>query len=218
MTVSAMDDRGTGGRMPQVGWWVGAIVVAMLGPMIVGFLSGHRDHGGPMSPAGMAVLAIMAVGLVGGAVALFRFRHLAMPNSAAKAPSERANHRLIAWTGALGGVIGLAMAIATSQGAGPGERLDILSGAIPGWFAVLIAFLWGVVLSAMTWRWHRVIDEHEREAYRDGAVAGYYVMAIGAPVWWFLWRGGLLPAVDAFWLFMAVMIASGGVWMWRKYA
>lgn len=218
MTVSIMDDRGTNGRTGRIAWWVGAIVVGLLGPMIIGFLSAHHDAGGPMSAAGMVVLAAMGAGLVGGAAALFRWRGAAMAGSATKAPSERANHRLLGWAGALGGLIGLAMAIAAMQNMGPDDSPSMLTGAIPTWFAISIALLWGVVMPVISWRWHQVIDEHERDAYRDGAVAGYYVMAIGAPVWWFLWRGGLLPAVDAFWLFIAVIVASGAMWMWRKYA
>ncbi len=136
-----------------------------------------------------------------------------------RGPSERANHRLLAICGGLGGAIGLATAVvALQQRHGPnGANVSLLTTPLPAWLAVVIAVLWGVVLPVISWRWHRVVDEHEREAYRDGAIAGYYVIGVGAPVWWFLWRGGLLPAVDAFWLYVAVMTVSGTVWIWRKY-
>lgn len=136
-----------------------------------------------------------------------------------KGPSVRANHRLLALCGALGGVIGLATGVvASSQRHGPdGADVSLLTAPLPAWLAVAIAVLWGIVLPVISWRWHRVVDEHEREAYRDGAVAGYYVIGIGAPVWWFLWRGGLLPPVEAFWFYVAFMLLSGTVWVWRKY-
>lgn len=136
-----------------------------------------------------------------------------------KGPSERANHRLLMACGLLGGVIGLSMAFVTHPENGPKHDVaSVLTSPLPAWFALAIAFLWGVVLPIISWRWHRVVDEHERQAYRDGAVAGFYVMGIGAPVWWFLARGGMAPAVDAVWLYVAMLATSGIVWIWRKYA
>ncbi len=134
-----------------------------------------------------------------------------------KGPSERANQRLLAISGALGGAMGLGMALAVLASAPPGEHPSMLSGPLPAWLAIVFALVWGVVLPIISWRWHRVVDEHEREAYRDGAVAGFYVFALGGPIWWFLWRGGLAPAVDAFALYLAFMTAAGVVWLWRKY-
>ncbi len=136
-----------------------------------------------------------------------------------KSPSVRANHRLVVLSGAIGGLIGLAMALILLRNGvpndGPGALLTM---PLPRWFAVLVALIWGIGMPIVSWRWERVVDEHERRAYRDGAVAGFYVMGIGAPVWWFLWRGGLAPAVDAVWLYGATMTVTGLVWLWRKHA
>ncbi len=136
-----------------------------------------------------------------------------------KSPSVRANHRLVVLSGAIGGLIGLAMALILLRNGvpndGPGALLTM---PLPRWFAVLVALIWGIGMPIVSWRWERVVDEHERRAYRDGAVAGFYVMGIGAPAWWFLWRGGLAPAVDAVWLYGATMTVTGLVWLWRKHA
>ena len=89
---------------------------------------------------------------------------------------------------------------------------------LPLWFAILMALMWGVVVPIISWRWHRVVDEHESRAYRDGALAAFYVVGLGAPVWWFLWRGGVLPPLQVEWVYGALMATCGIVWMWRKYA
>lgn len=137
-----------------------------------------------------------------------------------RGPSERANHRLLVMSGALGGLIGFTMVIVPLLHLPPGTKpgsFDMLTAPLPLWFAILVALLWGVFLPVISFRWHRVVDEHESRAYRDGALAGYYVVGLGAPVWWFLWRGGVLPALQAEWMYLAMMATCGIVWMWRKY-
>lgn len=135
-----------------------------------------------------------------------------------QAPSVRANHRLLALCGVLGGGVGFATAMILRQQEHRGDHLSqLLEAPLPTWFAVAVALVWGVVLPVISWRWERVVDEHERRAYHAGAVAGFYVMSVGAPVWWFLWRGGLLPPVDAVLLYLAVLAAGGIGWAWRKY-
>lgn len=136
----------------------------------------------------------------------------------AKGPSERANHRLLAISGAVGGIAGLSTAlIVLQQPAGAAARPNPWTSPLPLWFAVLMALVWGVVIPVISWRWHRVVDEHERQAYRDGAVASFYTVGLGVPVWWFLWRGGALPPVQFEWVYGAMLIVGSVVWLWRKY-
>lgn len=136
-----------------------------------------------------------------------------------KSASEKANHRLLAWSGVLGGAIGFAMAMSVlSARPEKGNVAEaMIYGPLPAWLAVIMALLWGVVLPVISWRWHQVVDEHEREAYRDGAVAGFYVMGVGAPVWWLLARADLLPPIDVATLYAAFLTVTGAVWAWRKY-
>ncbi|MCT8001771.1 hypothetical protein NZL82_07740 [Sphingomonas sanguinis] len=137
-----------------------------------------------------------------------------------RGPSERANHRLVAISGAVGGVMGLSMALVAILSAPAGMKpstLNMWTSPLPLWFAILMALMWGVVVPIISWRWHRVVDEHESRAYRDGALAAFYVVGLGAPVWWFLWRGGVLPPLQVEWVYGALMATCGIVWMWRKY-
>ncbi|MDR6113513.1 MULTISPECIES: hypothetical protein [unclassified Sphingomonas] len=135
----------------------------------------------------------------------------------AKGPSERANHRLLAISGAVGGIAGLSTALIVLQQPRGAARPDLWSSPLPLWFAVLMALIWGVIVPIISWRWHRVVDEHERQAYRDGAVASFYTVGLGVPVWWFLWRGGVLPPVQIEWVYGAMLAVAGLVWLWRKY-
>lgn len=136
-----------------------------------------------------------------------------------KSASTRSNHALLAVCGFLGGMIGLALALSAMTGR---ERdadtaAAMLNAPLPVWLAVVLAIVWGVVLPIVSWRWERVVDEHEIEAYRRGAVAGFYMMGIGAPVWWLLSRAALVPPVDPIGLYVAVLSVTGGVWIWHKY-
>lgn len=136
-----------------------------------------------------------------------------------KSASERANHRLLAISGVLGGAVGLVLALTALGGHRKGDNLSdaMLNGPLPVWLAIVLALLWGVVMPIISWRWERVVDEHEREAYRDGAVAGFYALSIGGPVWWVLARADLVRPVDPVALYALVLVATGGVWLWRKY-
>ncbi|GAA3250498.1 hypothetical protein [Sphingomonas yabuuchiae] len=138
-----------------------------------------------------------------------------------RGPSERANHRLLALSGGIGGLAGLALATVSFVSTPQGRHLDhdaVWTSPLPLWFAILMALVWGVVIPVISWRWHRVVDEHERQAYRDGAVASFYTVALSVPVWWFLWRGGALPPVQFEWVYGAMLIVGSVVWLWRKYA
>lgn len=136
-----------------------------------------------------------------------------------KSASTRANHALLAICGFLGGMVGLALAVSALTSGG--DKADVadtmITGPLPAWVAVALALVWGVLLPIISWRWERVVDEHEREAYRQGAVAGFYMIGIGAPGWWLLARGGLVPPVDPIGLYIAVLSVTGAVWLWHKY-
>lgn len=137
-----------------------------------------------------------------------------------RAPSERANHRLLALSGGVGGLAGLAMATISLLYLPHGKKLDheaMWTSPLPLWFAIVMALVWGVAIPIISWRWHRVVDEHERQAFRDGAVASFYTIALSVPVWWFLWRGGALPPVQVEWVYGAMLAVGSIVWLWRKY-
>jgi hypothetical protein len=76
----------------------------------------------------------------------------------------------------------------------------------------------GLLLPAVSIYWHRhATDEVEADAYKTGALYALNVYMIGAPVWWFLWRGGLAPAPDGIAIYFITVATVGVIWLYRKY-
>jgi hypothetical protein len=40
---------------------------------------------------------------------------------------------------------------------------------------------------------------------------------IGAPVWWFAWRGGFAPEPRGVIIYVATVSVLGIIWIWKKY-
>ena len=40
---------------------------------------------------------------------------------------------------------------------------------------------------------------------------------IGAPVWWFAWRGGFAPEPDGVIIYAVTVSVLGIIWIWKKY-
>ncbi len=80
--------------------------------------------------------------------------------------------------------MGLSMAVvailSTPAGTKP-SAFHMWTSPLPLWFAILMAVMWGIAIPIISWRWHRVVDEHESRAYRDGALAAFYVVGSERP-------------------------------------
>lgn len=97
------------------------------------------------------------------------------------------------------------------------DALGAFTGPVPPTFAIVLAAIWGLALPVISLLWYRTIDEHERAAYRDGAEVAAFAYMIGAPIWWILWRGGLVVPPDGALIFITFNFIYLGVWLWRKY-
>lgn len=130
---------------------------------------------------------------------------------------ERLNRNLLIVCLVLGGVMGAAMALIE----GPKNAMDgfLFSNApLPKTAALIFAFIWAVIVPGIAWYWHRyAVDEQEAHAYREGAYYAFYGYAIGAPLWWMLWRGGLVPAPNGIVIYYITLSICGVVWLWKKY-
>jgi hypothetical protein len=90
--------------------------------------------------------------------------------------------------------------------------------AMPPVLAIILSIAIGVILPAITLYWHkRVVDEQEEAAYRVGVLIAIYAFWFIAPVWWFLWRGGMLPQPDGIALYVMTMFVALIVWFRKKY-
>jgi len=217
MGIAPMDD-----DKPQAGGQMGRIAilaVATLGAVfgigtIAGILAAHIDRGGGAPTPTMAALLIGAALFTAGAVFLAAQQMRAMTKVLGRPTArERRNRTVLVVCGALGGVMGAMLSLI-----GPTPFSAFTNDPLPAWFALTLAAVVALLVPALSLYWHRhVVDEQEAAAYSKGALMGLYVFWIGAPTWWLLWRGGLVPAPNGVLIYFATIVVAGAVWMWAKY-
>ena len=191
-------------------------IIMLLGA-ITGFLSVHMaEGGGPLKLSGYAILAsFISVTLV-LAFAIWRlFRQ--MKRSDQKVPQrEKVYNRFLIGSFLFGGVTGLVLALTGSFD--ETEAGLISNDAMSPMLAIIMSVAIGVFMPAVTFYWHKnLVDEQEEAAYRFGALIAMYAFWFIAPVWWFLWRGGMLPEIDGIALYFITIFVALIVWFWKKY-
>ena len=207
---------------PRIGGQIGRIAilaVAALGAVfgvgtIAGVLAAHAERGGGAPTPTLAALLVGAVLFTAGAVFLAARQMKAVTKAAGTPTSrERRNRNVLVVCGALGAVMGAMLSLI-----GPTPFSAFTSDPLPAWLALALAAVVALLIPALSYYWHsRVVDEQEAAAYSKGALLGLYVFWIGAPTWWLLWRGGLLPAPNGVVIYFATVIVAGAIWMWAKY-
>jgi len=211
-------DEKAGSNGKRILWIIlsGFGIVMILGA-VVGFLSAHMSEGGgPLSTAGYAVLAALISVALALAFAIWRlFRQ--MKRSDQKVPQrEKIYNRFLIGSFTFGGVTGLVLALTGSFDAH--ETNLLATDAMSPMLAIIMSVAIGVILPAITLYWHKhAVDEQEEAAYRFGALIAIYAFWFIAPVWLFLWRGGMLPEVDGVTLYFITMLVALIVWFWKKY-
>lgn len=205
---------------PRIGGQIGRVLLiavaglcAIFGAgVIVGVLTAFIERGGNVDARLIAILA--GVVLLAGGAAWIAIRAARSFNRAAGTPTtrERRGRAMMIACIAIGMGIGLVLTLAEPS-------LEIFSGApLSAPVALALAFVIAVPLPILSWYWHhRVADEQEADAYRTGAMLGMYAFWIGAPVWWLLWRGGIVPAPDGVLLYFVTIAVASIVWLWAKY-
>ena len=191
-------------------------IIMLLGA-ITGFLSVHMaEGGGPLNLAGYAILAALISVTLVLAFAIWRlFRQ--MKRSDQKVPQrEKVYNRFLIGSFLFGGVTGLVLALTGSFD--ETEAGLISNDAMSPMLAIIMSVAIGVFMPAVTFYWHKnLVDEQEEAAYRFGALIAMYAFWFIAPVWWFLWRGGILPEVNGVTLYFITMFVALVVWFWKKY-
>jgi hypothetical protein len=214
MEAPMSDDRGSDLRriLAMVGYGVGVVFSA---GGVAGFLGAHAQAGGgAMSVGGTLALAMIA--LLGIACLTLLIRAAWRWSQTNQPPSPRQQRLRLVLIGCIvaGVIIGMVMTGADLSGDNDG---NLFNSPLPVWLAVLMMLLWGVAMPLLTWVWHRSIDEHEAEAYRDGAVLAGYALLFGAPLWWMLEALGFAPPPDPILLLGGFSVVWTGVWLVRKY-
>ena len=191
-------------------------IIMLLGA-ITGFLSAHLEEGGgQLNIAGYAILAAFISVTLVLAFAIWRlFRQ--MKRSDQKVPQrEKVYNRFLIGSFLFGGVTGLILALTGSFETN--ETTLFATGAMSPMLAIIMSVSVGLIMPAVTFYWHKnVVDEQEEAAYRFGALIAMYAFWFIAPVWWFLWRGGMLPEVNGIALYFMKIFVALIVWFWKKY-
>lgn len=214
--VEPMEDDASGGR--SIMWMMlSGLGIVMTAGAIAGYLAEHQSQGGgPLGTTGIIVLGVFAAIIAGLSYTIWRNgskmkdRHGRLPRR------EKLNQRIMVFCALLGGAI--AIVLMASSTAEYGDPTVFSEAPIKPWVAVVLALVIGVGMPILSVYWHnRVIDEQEADAYRSGALIAIYAFWIGAPVWWLLWRGGLVPAPDGFAIYMSTTLIALIIWFWKKY-
>lgn len=200
--------------------WAGIIgltlAMAFLLGVGVGFVKGYSDHGGGLGIKAVAILAALLLALTGCAWLLQRLIRSARPEEPLTR-KERLNRNILIAAGLLGGVIGMVLALTGTNGA-PAFADVFSDGPLPAGLAIALVVTIGVLVPAISLYWHRhAVDEQESAAYKNGALIALYVYMIGAPVWWFAWRGGFAPEPHGVIIYVATVSVLGIIWIWKKY-
>ncbi len=193
---------------------IGILMFFLVG-VAIGFIAAHLERGGGFGPRAIAILAADALLL---AACVWQIvRELKRPTGEEPlTPKERLNRNILIGSGAIGGVTGVLVILASDQDL---TNASLFSDApLPAGVALLMVAVMGLIVPALSIYWHRsAVDEQEADAYKTGALWALYVYMIGAPVWWFAWRGGFAPEPNGVVIYFATILTVGAIWMWKKY-
>jgi hypothetical protein len=189
----------------------------MLLGVITGFLSQHNAQGGgTLNFAGVAVLGAIAAASLILAFVIWKLFQQGKQRGEKVPRREKVYNRFLVGCFLLGGVTGLALSLTGSFDAT--ETSLMSNAAMSPVLAIILSIAIGVIAPAITLYWHKhVVDEQEEAAYRFGALIAMYAFWFIAPVWWLLWRGGMLPEINGITLYFMTCFAATAVWFWKKY-
>jgi hypothetical protein len=138
-----------------------------------------------------------------------------LPRWQAMSPRRRLYWGSLGGSALLGAVIGIMLMI---DGASGRDAASLLTdGPLSPDFAIAVAALYVIGLTAACLAYHRAIDDHEERAWLWAGLAGWYAFVLPAPAWWVLRRAAVAPPVDAMALFILSLLVNAIVWLWLKF-
>lgn len=196
-------------RAPNMIW---PIAIGIGTAMLAGGFAGYNDAA---AERGDAVLApwigpVVAVLIGGLALAYYVRRHADAFRS--WSPRKRLYWISLILSGALGFVAAMVM-----QAGSDGTDGLFSNAALTPPVAIALSAMWVVGLTIALILYHRTVDDHERQAYHLGGLAGFYAFVFPCPVWWVLWRADLAPPVEAMPLFGLSLAANAVIYFWYKF-
>lgn len=193
-------------------FWTCAIIIgtAFIAGGVSGYIDGMRDDGETGVSALLVLLTVIGAGAAILAAYLSRFGRFWQGWSRRK--------RLYTVSLSLSALLGFSSVIALRIGVGDRPASDLFSDTtFDPRVAVILSALWVCGMGLSIFLYHRNIDDHEKQAYLWGGLAGFYAIVFPAPAWWLLARAQMMPPVDGMILFLFAVIANGIVYMWLKF-
>lgn len=208
--MTMANDRESPGARPTMGWPI-AIFIGTLGLLggFAGYNHGAAEDGLPTLAPWAGVLIPLTIGML--AMAIYLWRRGAFWRD--WSPRKRLYWASLAIAGGIGGLAAVMLTLG-QKGAANALTLD---GPIDPIVAVAVAMAWVVGLAVSLLAYHRSVDDHEREAYHLGTLAGFYAFVIPCPMWWVLDRADLAPPVMAMPLFLFSIGVNAVVYLWFKF-
>jgi hypothetical protein len=216
--LEQMPDVEDGGRSPL---WrllriagLGLVTLFSIG-VVTGYVASHVERGKPFG--WVAILVLVGTVLVALGCGWLLQRELRKSSDGGPLTRrEKLNRNIIIGCGLLGFLLAILMMLGGDRDL---ARNNAFSDApLPTGIAIVMVLLVGVLLPIVSVFWHRsAVDEQEADAYKTGALYALYVYMIGAPVWWFAWRGGFAPPPNGIAIYLITVATVGIIWMWKKY-
>ncbi len=186
----------------------GGLVLVFLAGIAAGYASAVIDRGeAGLAEAGIIAGIVLLAGLVG--YAMWRFWPREVPEPVSR--RVRSARNVLLATAAIG--LPLGFIIGMTDG---GLESLMSNGPVSPALAGLYIALWLAVFP-LTLVWWRTIDEHEADAYRDGALFAAHAYLLVTPAWWMATRAGWLPAQEPMLVLLFVSSVWSAVWFYRRY-
>ncbi len=214
--IMKLDEEGSNMR-PTMWIAVAGLGIVMTGGAIVGFMSEMNSSGDDFkSGPALAALGIFVAIIAGLSYSIRRNALRLKQSEYPLTRREKLNNMILVGCGLFGGAMAVILSLSATDST---ETQSVFSNApISPVIALVLAFAIGILLPLLSYYWHKkVIDEQEEAAYREGALVAIYAFWFVAPVWWLLWRGGMLPEPNGIALYMMTTFVALIVWSWKKY-
>lgn len=213
MTSPERDERPMSGAVRLLVIVASALVAIFAIGVIAGMIGAAMNDGGAPSAIFYPIL-LAAIALAAGAIWLIVRNRAVMDLPAS--PRMRKSRMLLYSCGVIGIAGGMAFALVGGGGEmGIWALFSANEPISPTATLILLSVL--ILATALSIRWHMLLDEHERAAYDFGAVVSIYIYFVLSIGWWLLARGGFAPAPDGHLIFWVVMITWLIGWLIRRY-
>ena len=96
------------------------------------------------------------------------------------------------------------------------EDGEFLEG-IPAAWAIIASLVFLLTCTVGTWRYFKAVDEFERRDNSWAMMMAFNVYLVGYPIWFLLWKGGLVPEPSHEIIFVVLYFVLMAAYGWKKF-